>query len=78
MLDLPVGRREVVVVVANLIAIFEDAADLNAGEGEDFAAELVSLSFEMRMSSGLPSSGTMVPSAWMVRALMSVTLLFVL
>ena len=39
-LYLPIWRRVVVVVVANLVAVFQNAPHFDAGQGEDFAFEL--------------------------------------
>jgi hypothetical protein len=45
LLDLPVRSRYVFVVVVNLIAIFEDASDLDTGQVKDLAVELELLAF---------------------------------
>lgn len=45
LLDIPKGRGKVIVVVAQLIAVFEDGADFDAGQGKDLAVKLFVFGF---------------------------------
>jgi len=46
----------------DLEAVFEDAADLSAGQGEDHLIDLLVFGLEIRQIAGLAVRGTMVPS----------------
>ena len=66
LLQLPVRRREIA-VVTNLVAVLDDAANLNPGHGEGGFAAARPLGQPSASSDGFPVNGTTVPSGWITR-----------
>lgn len=56
-LDVPVGWNEVVIVIPEFVAVFDDAADLHVGHAEDFCHVPVTLPFDDEFFVGLAGKG---------------------
>ena len=56
-LDVPLGRDEPVILVADDVAVLDDAADLDVGQAEDLGLVLVVLALDDELFEGLAGEG---------------------